>query len=288
MSGLYTVANIISFLNDLGRDQRDQLYESPWTCQAVFRSLPPLAKNYVLRLLLIDVPVPQDVVDSWVADKKQHGSAHKAALDKLLGLDLFLRAAEAGRFTYTLHPTFQAKLQAAIASGGQMLAEVPHSVLGAAPPREELDAFAHAQWEALQMYLLDDDSRGPQLPPEVPVQPLDFHSVLAHARLLEGTPRQRRITDTGFQLLLRDSHHQLWVFLAQYIHDTASGAAPQYTSPAKARARGAAGQGGAPAGLPSLISFLMQLGFMRVGQPYALAALAPTEQVIAGHMMQLG
>lgn len=59
MSGLYTVASIISFLNDLSREQRDQLYESPWTCQAVFRSLPPLAKNYVLRLLLIDVPIPQ-------------------------------------------------------------------------------------------------------------------------------------------------------------------------------------------------------------------------------------
>jgi hypothetical protein len=97
--------------------------------------------------------------------------------------------------------------------------------------------------------------------------------------------RQRRITDAGFQLLLRDSHHQLWVFLAQYINDTASAAAPQYTSPSKAKAKGNTGAG---AGLPSLISFLMQLGFMRVGQPYALSSLAPTEAAIAGHMMQLG
>lgn len=36
------------------------------------------------------------------------------------------------------------------------------------------------------------------------------------------------------------------------------------------------------------MSFLMQLGFMRVGQPYALLALKPMEQSIAGHMIQLG
>jgi hypothetical protein len=32
----------------------------------------------------------------------------------------------------------------------------------------------------------------------------------------------------------------------------------------------------------------MQLGFMRVGQPYALSSLAALEQIIAGHMMLLG
>ncbi len=36
------------------------------------------------------------------------------------------------------------------------------------------------------------------------------------------------------------------------------------------------------------MSFLMQLGFMRVGQPYELAHMQPVEQDIAAHMMQLG
>ncbi len=42
------------------------------------------------------------------------------------------------------------------------------------------------------------------------------------------------------------------------------------------------------ADLPSLISFLMQLGFMRVGKAYALDDLSASEQTTAGHMMQLG
>jgi hypothetical protein len=45
-----------------------------------------------------------------------------------------------------------------------------------------------------------------------------------------------------------------------------------------------------PAGseLASALSFMMQLGFMRVGQPYAFDGLSPLEQRIAAHMAQLG
>lgn len=40
--------------------------------------------------------------------------------------------------------------------------------------------------------------------------------------------------------------------------------------------------------LASTLSFLMQLSFRRVWQPYPLAGLTPREQDIAGHMAQLG
>jgi hypothetical protein len=56
------MSSIIGFLDELTPHQRESLYQSPWTCQAVFRSLPVLAKNYVLRLLLIDSPVPQGML----------------------------------------------------------------------------------------------------------------------------------------------------------------------------------------------------------------------------------
>ncbi|KAL6757496.1 Tfb2-domain-containing protein [Haematococcus lacustris] len=266
------VVNIISFLGDLPPEQRSRLFDSPWTCQAVFRSLKPLAKNYVLRLLLVTVPVPQEVVDAWPSDPTRHATAHQAALSSLLDLDLYRQGQQAGRPTFQLHPTFQAQLQWALSTGGHMLGEVPRSVLAAAPGREALDAFAHNQWEALQMYLLDPGSPGPCLPPGVALDPLDVHRVLLNARLLSGPRSSRSITDAGFQFLLRDSHRQLWAFLTQYINDAAMAAA-------------SANQGG---DLASLMSFLMQLGFMRVGVPYALHGLGPLERVVAGHMMQLG
>ena len=46
--------------------------------------------------------------------------------------------------------------------------------------------------------------------------------------------------------------------------------------------------GDGAANLPSLMSFLMQLGFMHVGRPYALESLNSMEAVVASHMMHLG
>ena len=35
-----------------------KLYGSQWACQAVLRSLPPLAKQYVARMLFVETPIP--------------------------------------------------------------------------------------------------------------------------------------------------------------------------------------------------------------------------------------
>ena len=51
-----------SYLASLPRLKLDALYESPWTCRAVLRSLPPLAKQYVLRMLLLDSALPEGAV----------------------------------------------------------------------------------------------------------------------------------------------------------------------------------------------------------------------------------
>ena len=53
--------NVVSYVEGLDREVRDILFQSPWTCQAVLRSLTPLAKQYVLRLLWIDKPVAKGV-----------------------------------------------------------------------------------------------------------------------------------------------------------------------------------------------------------------------------------
>lgn len=51
--------DLASYLASLPRPKLDALYESPWTCRAVLRSLPPLAKQYVLRMLLLEGGLPQ-------------------------------------------------------------------------------------------------------------------------------------------------------------------------------------------------------------------------------------
>ena len=46
--------DFVTYLEGLPADVIGTLYSSPWTCRAVLRGISPLAKQYVLRMLLLD------------------------------------------------------------------------------------------------------------------------------------------------------------------------------------------------------------------------------------------
>lgn len=48
------------------------------------RSLPPLAKKYVLQLLYIDIPISAKTMEEWVLP--DGFSKHKVAIDRLIQL----------------------------------------------------------------------------------------------------------------------------------------------------------------------------------------------------------
>lgn len=51
--------NLVTYLEELPPIKLSKIYTSQWTCQAVLRSLPPLAKQYVLRLLFVSTAAPE-------------------------------------------------------------------------------------------------------------------------------------------------------------------------------------------------------------------------------------
>jgi len=57
--------NLTSYIASLTSEARSQLYTSPWTCQAVFRALEPLAQQYVLRLLYTPDAVADGEFGGW-------------------------------------------------------------------------------------------------------------------------------------------------------------------------------------------------------------------------------
>jgi len=46
--------NILDYLKSLPNQVIQELYQDPWSCQAIFRSLPSLSKHIVLRLVFVD------------------------------------------------------------------------------------------------------------------------------------------------------------------------------------------------------------------------------------------
>ena len=63
---LASCSNLTDYLRGLGNDHGWNVYQHPATCLAVFRELPKLAQQFVMRLLFVEQPIPNAVVMSWV------------------------------------------------------------------------------------------------------------------------------------------------------------------------------------------------------------------------------
>lgn len=282
-----------AYIANLPSGKRALLYRSPWTSLAVFRNLPPLAQAYVMRLLFLPGPFPMDYVDSWA--RKACASTHRAALTALKGLDVLAaaegpswsgrqqQAAGGGRGLWVLQPDFKAQLQLVVCSGCHLMSgHVPEAAAAAAPSLDDLAEWAAGQWEELQLYLLGSAKAPPAMPQLLRArryQELDVRSLLLEAGLLGapggaggGGPRRLvagglSVTQRGFQFLLQPSDRQLWAVLREYISGAEAASGEQ---------------------LSSTLSFLLQLGFRRVGQPCGWEELSGAEQRMAAHMVQLG
>ena len=99
------------FLETLPTATLERLFEDPWACQAIFQALPPLAQQFVMRLLPTNAVVPRKLLEQWVVhdpgDVKRLPLQFQVALRKLEGLRVFIQQEGGG---YRPHPTFQKQL----------------------------------------------------------------------------------------------------------------------------------------------------------------------------------
>nr|XP_060615905.1 general transcription factor IIH subunit 4-like [Anolis sagrei ordinatus] len=127
----------------------------PWlghsTCEEkvfVFRELPGLAKNYVMRMLLLEQPLPQAAVASWV--KKEYTKEQEESSDILLGLRLWHKQLLPGGLQgIVLNPIFKENLRIALMGGGKPWSD-DTSQLGPdkhARDVPSLDKYAEERWE---------------------------------------------------------------------------------------------------------------------------------------------
>ncbi|CAI5990958.1 unnamed protein product, partial [Closterium sp. NIES-64] len=254
------------YLASLPAAQLDRLYSSLYTCQAVLRSLPPLAKQYVLRLLFLTDPVPAALVADW--PKPEAHSKHKAALDRLQQLRLLLACSETGSLAaaassapaaFRLNPTFQQQLQQALTSGAPVSRpSVPATRL---PSAAELAAHATSHWEAVLMHLISPPSIAGGHGAAV------ITRVLVRAGLLTHSGSSLSVVSTSaFPFLLKDRNEQLWAIVSSYIES--------------------AQDRGHDSG--DVIAFLLELGFHNVGTPYSMTTLTSMQQEVVEEIAQLG
>ncbi|GLE04608.1 hypothetical protein PINS_up013578 [Pythium insidiosum] len=281
--------DVFEFLETLPSDTLDVLYEDAWVCQAVFQSLPPLAQQFVMRLLTWDGPVALSTLEEWIhplaisgpsaadaaamaassptsptasgqqAPRKMPPEFHHA-LQRLTKLRVLWQPTPS---SFQLPFRFQRQLRLALSSLGgspwergvdQDPTEDEFSPL-------ELERFSRSRWDAVLHFMVGSTA--------VAEPPQSVVDILLRTRLMRQSPETRalHITDTGYEFMLKDVHVQLWIFLLEYIRTLDRAGALQQDD---------------------ILRFLMQLSYCKTNAAYPVAALTPTQKLLLGDFTNFG
>ncbi|KAG2687564.1 hypothetical protein I3760_09G057700 [Carya illinoinensis] len=231
--------NFMDMVSSLPAMKLDKLYENAFICEAILRSLPPLAKKYVLQALYIDVPITAKSMEEWVLP--DGSSKHRVAIDRLIQLRIFTETVDRKReTTYRIHPTFQTNLQKLVTLGEVLPREpMPSDITVRLPSLEDLEVYALAQWESFLLQLINSA----QAERPLNISP-SMMKVFQRGLLSQREKEAPRLTESGFQFLLMDMNAQLWYIIREYISNSEE-------------------RGVDPA---DLISFLLELSFHVTGK----------------------
>ncbi|XP_022728539.1 RNA polymerase II transcription factor B subunit 2-like isoform X1 [Durio zibethinus] len=252
--------NFMDMVASLPAIKLDILYHNQFICEAILRSMPPLAKKYVLQMLYIDVPMTFKSLQEWVL--ADGSSKHQVAIDRLIQLRVLEVIDRKKETTYKLKPTFQTNLRKHLIYGGILSREpMPSNVVARLPTLEELDAYAHEQWECFLLQLISSGQAE---------RSSSFSSSMMRI-FQRGLLRQRdkeapRLTESGFQFLLMDTNAQLWYIIREYISNSEEQGVDQ----------------------ADLIAFLLELSFHTTGEAYNLNTLADDQEAMIKDLADLG
>lgn len=251
--------NLHEYLRELSPDLLDRLYNHPATCLAVYRELPGLAKNYVMRMLFLDHPLTQAAVALWV--KKDSQKDHDECVSVLTGLRLWHnQQLQGGLNGIILNPVFKENLRIALLGGGKPWADEGSSL---GPDRhardvESLDRYATERWEVILHFMVGSPSAAVSQ---------DLAQLLIQAGLMKSEAGEAPcITSAGFQFLLLDTASQLWYFTLQYLNTVQS--------------RGM--------DMVEILSFLFQLSFSTLGRDYSVEGMSESLLTFLQHLREFG
>ncbi|CAB4384365.1 unnamed protein product [Rhizophagus irregularis] len=255
--------NIYECLEALPKPTLDQLYKEPATCLAIFRLLPPLARQLVMSLLFTQPISPVNLTQSdlrlWVKNEEEALAKFHEALDKLSKLSI-MTTDSSGHIQ--INSSFRERFQDCLTGGGD------HQSFGVScerPAKDKpdiafLDRHAMKQWEEILHFMVGTESTRQ---PSAAVL-----KVVTRAKLMkEGKDKQLMITNKGFQFLLQDVNTQVWAFLIQYL-DIADELLHM--------------------NVVEVLNFFFMLGSLELGMDYSVEALTPTQKQLLDDLANFG
>lgn len=244
----------------------ESLYNHPSICLAIYRELPEIARQFVIRILFVEQPVPQAVITSWTS--QLFAKEHAQATTLLSELMMWRSAAIPGGLpAWELTPTFKKNLKIALLGGGR-----PWSMSNTLETDSKardisfLDNYAISRWRCVLYYMVGASGAMKEAESEG-ISP-DAVRILLAANLMkrdetDGTPV---ISRQGFQYLLLDTKTQVWHFMIQYL-DTCEQKGLNFAE---------------------CLSMLFQLSFSTLGRDYSSEGFTQGMLTFLQHLREFG
>jgi len=221
----------------------------------VFRSLPNLAQQYVMRLLFIEIPILPDDFQKWIDPKSlaDHTTSMQRLWDVRVLEESLVVQEEKGVLlniqAVRMNQAFQQKLRIALTrpqqSSGDVLKESSRDAINT------INTYATHKWEAIVSHLL------------VPTPEPIIIDLFEHMGLLTTS---RQITPKGYAFVMQDEYSQAWNFTVAYAE----------TAPRRGLVK------------HEVLTFLFQLGFHEFGKSYSVEALTQSQQVMLNDLSLFG
>lgn len=192
----------------------DAFYNSPFAVHSIFRSLPPLARIYVMRLLYVPANDPSVVsIQSFSASLRRRQRALDRNDSAFGALNAFGVIVNNSNGSVSLNPRFADRIRSVLAGemplpfGGPI---AHHPETSRAPDANALQRFSAKQLERILNYLVE--SNGSDTPSDSVLKALVDVGILG-----EQNNSNLCISSAGFQFLLKDAFSQVWILLRSVI-----------------------------------------------------------------------
>jgi transcription initiation factor TFIIH subunit 4 len=206
--------NILEYLISLvGVDNNgvlDRLYADAFTTMTVFRSLPPVAKQIIMRLLISEGQIKCSVLDTWLCNDSVSKQVFRVALNRLEGLHIFQKQKDIwivnDKFLASLRKSVNNEVKVDATSFNQDENEVPIAT-------DVLDQHAHNAWERMLHFMVNCSD--PQHPPAPSVKAFLVESKLMSYDSFDDTGYA--ISDAGLVFLFKNRQQQVWDCVLTYL-----------------------------------------------------------------------
>lgn len=251
---------VLTYLATLPQELKSQLFGLAPTCKAIFRTLSPVGKQLILRMLH--------------ANKITLSNPHATVKEQLKLLEKLelIDVEEKNNVTQLqINNTFQTRLKEALYETANKDA-VDMEIEG--PSTDVIDQYARDQWEQILLFILTaiheqlvrSGDRGGIIPKNRPELSSSLVQLLTDIGLIEEQEDYHAVTPLGLKFIFDEQAAQIWTLVQFYIDHLSR----------------------TPRDRVEIINFIFQLNFLAPGRGYSSRALTAAQQRALRDLHELG